>query len=322
MISNQCLKTHNLSNEKILIFGGSGSLGTNTIKRWINDNKIVNISRNEEKQWKLKTFINNLNLDQIIGDISIQYDVDNCILKTDPTIICIFACLKHIDVCEKNTNKSFSINTNGIMNVYNTLLKYKTNVKTVLYVSTDKACKPITTYGFTKALSEAFLQQIIDSKIKWVCVRYGNVLNSSGSIIPYLNSLKHTDLDLKITDINMTRFIMTLEQSINLIEYAIFNGLNGEIIVPKLLSMSIHDLFKIYSNNYNKKIVISGLRCKEKIHEDLLSDIESTMTYENGCYYHITNDFKNSNIKSMSSSMNLLTKDQLEKYLNESNLIL
>jgi FlaA1/EpsC-like NDP-sugar epimerase len=96
-----CPKFGDIKNERILIFGGSGSLGTNAIQRWKENNTIISVSRDEEKQWHLKSAINSTSLTQIVGDISIQEDVDNAILTSCPTIICIFACLKHIDLCEK-----------------------------------------------------------------------------------------------------------------------------------------------------------------------------------------------------------------------------
>lgn len=324
-----CVKTSNIKNERILIFGGSGSLGKETISRWINDNYIINFSRDEEKQWQLQQLINNNKLTQIIGDISSINDVENIILKTKPTLICIFACLKHIEICEKSPDKAISINVNGIINVYNTLLKYKTDVKNVLYVSTDKACLPITTYGCTKSIAEFFLQNIkMDNDIKWVGVRYGNILNSSGSIIQYLKYNSNNDNSYKLIHPDMTRFIMTLEHSVNLIEHAIINGKNNEIIVPKIYSMKIKDLFDIFENKYNKKTIISGLRCKEKINEDLISEIESKSCYINNNYYHIYNKFdinnnsnNSNNIKGFDSSMTVIDKELLKKYLIYNNFL-
>jgi UDP-N-acetylglucosamine 4,6-dehydratase len=320
-IGDYCEKTGEITDERILIFGGSGSLGKTTIERWTKSNTIINVSRDEEKQWQLKSAINSQHLSQIIGDISIEEDVCNAILLTKPTIICIFACLKHIDLCEKFPKKSISINTNGIMNVQNTLMKYNTPVHTVLFVSTDKACLPITTYGCSKAISEFFLQGIKFNGIKWVGVRYGNVLNSSGSIIPYLRNNSLSSSPYTLTHPDMTRFIMTLDQSVNLIEHALIHGKHNEIIIPDICSMRIKDLFEIFESKYNKTTVVTGLRCKEKIHEDLISDSEAKMTYKIGNYYHIgTIQIPNNSIKSVSSNMNLIDKKTLEAYLIEKDL--
>lgn len=322
-IETQCMQIDSISNERILIFGGSGSLGRTSITRWIEHNIICNVSRDEEKQWLLNQLVqNNKNLTQIIGDISLEDDVTKSILIFNPTIICIFACLKHIDLCEKYPEKSISNNCKGLMNINSVLLKYNNNVKTVLFVSTDKACLPITTYGCCKAISEFYLQGIQSSKTKWVGVRYGNVLNSSGSIIPYLNSNRDKDSPYKLTHTEMTRFIMTLNQSVNLIEYAITNGLHNEIIIPKIYSMRINDLFKLFEEKYEKTHIISGLRCKEKIHEDLLSPFEAANSYFKNGYYHITNHILNdSSIKPFNSNDNLIDISILKEYLISKELI-
>lgn len=320
-IDKCCEKTGDITGERILIFGGSGSLGKTTIQRWINSNTVINVSRDEEKQWQLHNQINNQHLSQIIGDISNPNDVDSAILSSLPTIICIFACLKHIDLCEKFPNKSVTINTNGIMNVYNTLSKYKTSVHTVLFVSTDKACMPITTYGCCKAISEFFLQGIKFNGVKWVGIRYGNVLNSSGSIIPYLKAQSTSSTPYTLTHPDMTRFIMTLDQSVNLIEHAILQGKHNEIIVPEIYSMKIKDLFEIFESTYNKNTIITGLRCKEKIHEDLISNSEASSTYKIGNYYHIGKLIQPTDIKSFNSSMNIISKQDLQTYLLLNKLI-
>jgi UDP-N-acetylglucosamine 4,6-dehydratase/5-epimerase len=320
-IDEQCPKLGNVQGERILIFGGSGSLGKATISRWVYDNTIVNVSRDEEKQWLLKTTINHPNLSQQIGDITIMDDVTHAILTTKPTIICIFACLKHIDLCEKCPAKSMSNNTQGIMNVESVLMRHPTRVKTVLFVSTDKACLPITTYGCSKALAEFFLQQVVSDQTKWVGVRYGNVLNSSGSILPYLHAHKHTPNPYSLTHPDMTRFIMTLDHSINLIEYAITHGKHNEIIIPTLASMRIEDLFKVFEARYGKTHAITGLRCKEKIHEDLISVSEAELTYRQGAYYHIGHTPNAEHVEAFDSSDSLISKDDLEAYLLTKNLL-
>jgi UDP-glucose 4-epimerase len=129
-------------------------------------------------------------------------------------------------------------------------MKYKTSVHTVLFVSTDKACLPITTYGCSKAISEFFLQGVPNQGVKWVGVRYGNVLNSSGSIIPYLRQHSSSESPFTLTHPDMTRFIMTLEQSVNLIEHAIIHGKHNEIIIPNICSMRIKDLFSIFEKTF------------------------------------------------------------------------
>ena len=325
MLSNleiQCPKLADIEGERILIFGGSGSLGRATIARWVDKNHICNVSRDEEKQWSLKMHVMNTNLTQRIGDISCAHDVQNAILVYKPTIICIFACLKHIDLCEHQPEKAIAVNSQGIINVHNVLTSYTTTVKTVLYVSTDKACLPITAYGCSKALAEFYLQGVdATSGIKWVGIRYGNVLNSSGSIIPYLNTNGSSRDPYKLTHPEMTRFIMTLDQSVNLVEYALIHAKHNEIIIPFIYSMKIADLFTLFEEKYSKTRIISGLRCKEKIHEDLLSPIEAANTYMKNTYYHLTpNIVKDSVVKSFSSSDNIIMCTELRKYLTDIGL--
>jgi FlaA1/EpsC-like NDP-sugar epimerase len=305
--------------ERILVFGGSGSLGKTVLKKWIEDNQIINVSRDEEKQWSLKSHIQHTHLTQIIGDIANPDDVDHAILTTKPTIVCIFACLKHIDLCEAFPEKAMKINSFGILNVHKTLTKYTTGIHTVLFVSTDKACMPMTTYGCTKAISEFFVQHVqAPPETKWVCVRYGNVLNSSGSILPYLHSSKEKPEPYSLTHPDMTRFIMTLDQSVNLIEYAIQQGKHNEIIIPFLYSIRIPDLFELFCEKFNKTHKITGLRCKEKIHEDLLSASEANYTYQiNPFYYHISNTIQSGSVQPFHSASNIIRKEELGTYLCE-----
>lgn len=320
-LDQNCPKLADIEGERILIFGGSGSLGTNAIQRWIFHNEIINVSRDEEKQWLLKTRINHPNLSQRIGDISKYDDVKDAILRSEPTIVCIFACLKHIDLCEKFPKKSMEINAQGIMNVEQVLKEFDTKVKTVLFVSTDKACLPITTYGCCKSIAEMFLQTVESKKTKWVGVRYGNVLNSSGSILPYLHGQLFSNNPLTLTHEDMTRFIMTLDQSVNLIEYALTFGQHNELIIPILDAMRIQDLFTLFAKKYNKQVKVIGLRCKEKIHEDLLSEAEAKQSYRKGFYFHVTPKQINGDIQPFSSKTFLLSKEALQMYLEAKRLI-
>ncbi len=313
---------HTPKNEIILIFGGSGSLGTKLVNRWISHNTIINVSRDEEKQWVLRNSIpNSTNLLQFTGDISNYDDVEYSILHFKPTLIVIAAAMKHIDLCEKYPSKSIQMNVHGIANVQNIIDKNITSVHTVLFVSTDKACAPITLYGHSKAIAESFIQNY-QGKVRMIGVRYGNVLNSSGSILPYLRKNKDTKEKQSLTHHDMTRFLMTLDQSVNLIEYALASAQQNEIIIPYLCSMRIQDLFTIFCEKYSKSYEITGLRCKEKIHEDLLSSYESPMSYEKNGYIHLTTSLQaNSNIQPFNSSMFNLSKNDLNIFLDSKEYI-
>jgi UDP-N-acetylglucosamine 4,6-dehydratase len=319
IVNMQCEKKPETApkGQRILIFGGSGSLGTRLTHRWIQDNIIINISRDEEKQWTLRTSVSNSpNLLQYTGDISDYDDVEYSILHFKPTLIIIAAALKHIDICERYPAKSIQMNVQGIANVQIALDKYPTAVETVLFVSTDKACSPITVYGHSKAIAESFVQNY-KGTVRFIGVRYGNVLNSSGSILPYLRANKSSQNALTLTHPEMTRFLMTLDHSVNLIEYALTYAKANEIIIPKLFSMKIKHLFDIFCEMYSKESKVTGLRCKEKIHEDLLSSSESGMSYMKDGYIHLTvKEQVNQNIlTAFDSSMNNLSKEDLKTYL-------
>jgi UDP-glucose 4-epimerase len=311
-----------MKGKRILILGATGSLGISLTRKFIKDNQILNISRNEEKQWNLRTLIKSENLRQVIGDVTYYDEARSSVYLFDPHIILYVCALKHIDICEKQPIKTFQINVNGVNNIVNDIINNRVNyrsLETFLFVSTDKACLPITIYGYSKSTSEKIIQNTIVEGIKFIAVRYGNVLNSSGSILPLLHSIgKSSDYPhFSITDIKMTRFIMRLEESVDLIEYAIEYGKNNEIIIPKLKAFSISDLIYVFSEKYKKNVIITGLRCVEKINEDLISKYEAMCAYSNTLdnYIHITCKNTNSNIISLSSNDVVISKEELIDYL-------
>lgn len=325
-----------MNNKSFLIFGGTGSLGYELNKRYIDDNKIINFSRDENKHWKMKldfkNNINNTNMSFIIGNVHDYGSVERAILRSNPDIIIIASANKHIDLCEINTEESILTNLLGTQNILKALEVNKHLLKTrdVIFISSDKACSPINNYGLCKALSETLIIEKAHyiPEIKFVNVRYGNVLNSRGSIIPILNELGNNDSikHYSLTDEKMTRFIMTLEQSVDLIEYAILNGESGDTIIPKLYSMNVKDLIEIFSEKYNKTIIISGLRSGEKIHESLINETQSGRLIINNDYKHIKSVIKypnnvNNNVMDYNSSINKLNKEELKKYLIELGLI-
>lgn len=312
-----------MKGKRILILGATGSLGTSLTSKYIKDNQILNISRNEEKQWNLRTLIKSENLRQVIGDVTYYDEVRSSVYLFDPHVILYVCALKHIDICEKQPVKTFQVNVNGVHNIVNDIINNRVSyrsLKTFLFVSTDKACLPITIYGYSKSTSEKIIQNTVVPDIKFVAVRYGNVLNSSGSILPLLHNIGQSSdyPHFSLTDIHMTRFIMRLEESVDLIEYAIEYGKNNEIIIPKLKAFCISDLINVFSEMYKKEIIITGLRCIEKINEDLVSKYEADCAY-NGTidkYIHITSEKKSNNIPPLSSNHVVITKGELLDYLN------
>lgn len=320
-------------NKRILLFGGSGSLGNAFIKKHLANNQIWNYSRDECKHWSMSLKYKSPSLQFIIGDIRDYNAVENAIIRVQPHIIVIMAALKHIDRCEYAVDECIKTNCCGPMNVLNAIEKNNdrlTNLETVVMVSTDKACEPTNAYGMAKALAESAIveKSLYITNRKFVNIRYGNVLNSRGSIIPILHE-KGQDPEVKeftLTHEDMTRFVMTLEQSVELIEYAALEGESGDTVIPKLISMRLKDLLDIFSEKYNKPVRVTGLRPGEKMLESLISETQAMrlIKMENG-YMHIKAPYKQllimDDIYNYNSRINPLNKEQLRDYLNEHNLL-
>ena len=323
-----------MNNKKILVFGGTGSLGYEITKRYIENNTIFNFSRDECKHWNMKLdFNHHKNLNFIIGDIINKDKVENSIIRVNPDIIIIAAAMKHVDQCEINAEQCINSNLLGVKNILDVieLHKEKLNLDTVLFVSTDKACSPINTYGMAKAISEQLMieKAYYIKNIKFVNIRYGNVLNSRGSIIPLLHNIGKDDRKeyFALTHEEMTRFVMTLSQSVDLIEFAILNGDSGDTVIPELVSMKLIDLLEIFSEKYNKPIKVTSIRPGEKMLESLINPTQAGRIVKNGSYYHIKSIFEYTEtidpnkLIDYNSKLNPLSKEQLFKYLNDRKLI-
>lgn len=321
-----------ITNKKILIFGGSGSLGHELITRYLPDNTIVNYSRDECKHWKMGLKFKSNKLSCIIGDIRNEARVRNSIIRTNPNIIIVAAALKHIDRCEYAVNECLLTNTIGLYNVANCIegeLSFLTNLESVVFISTDKACSPVNSYGMTKALSEKIMveKSLYLPSIKFVTVRYGNVLNSRGSIIPILHK-KGKDPETKeftLTHNDMTRFVMTLSQSVDLIEHAILHADSGDIVIPSLTSMNVKDIVELFSEKYNKPVKVTKLRPGEKMLESLINETQSMSMVKGEKYYYIKPPHKNicnvENTMDYNSKINPLNKEELKEYLTNLNLL-
>jgi UDP-N-acetylglucosamine 4,6-dehydratase len=324
-----------ISNKKILLIGGSGSLGNAFIKKHIENNEIYVYSRDECKHWTMQLQYNNhSNLKFIIGNVCDKDKMQQTILRHNFHLIINAAAMKHIDKCEFESNECLNTNIVGPQNLVNLIENFKndlTNLECCCFISTDKACSPVNIYGMSKAISESLFvekSKYIDT-IKFVSVRYGNVLNSRGSIIPMLHELgKNPEVShFKLTDDRMTRFVMTLEQSVMLIEQAIINGESGDIVIPKLVSCNIKDLLEIFSELYNKPIKKIPLRPGEKMLESLINETQSLRLIRDEVteYMFIKPPYKdvtsNCEVQDYNSKINPLTKFELRQYLHKLNLI-
>jgi UDP-N-acetylglucosamine 4,6-dehydratase len=325
-----------INNKKILLFGGTGSLGHEIVKRYIENNKIINYSRDECKHWKMKLdFNHNKNLSFVIGDVINKVKIEETLLRVQPNIIIIASAMKHIDQCEYNTDQSINTNLIGVKNILDLVEIHKNrlypDLETVLFVSSDKACSPINVYGMCKALSETLIieKSHYVKDFKFVNIRYGNVLNSRGSIIPLLHTIG-LDLEKKyftITNDNMTRFVMTLEQSVDLIEHGLIHSKSGDTVIPTLISMRVKDLIELFSEKYNKPIVTIGIKPGEKLLESLINETQSARLEINGNYTHIKSIFdfdktiNEEELNDYNSKINPLSKEELNLYLQKLSLL-
>ena len=314
-----------LANENILIFGGTGSLGKALIRRLAGKNILTVYSRDEAKHWTIKNqLLNQANISFFVGDIRDSNRINEVLSKVKPSIVIIASALKQVDTCEISPIESIQTNTLGIRNVCESVVAlhpHLSNLHTVLLISTDKACAPTNVYGMTKALAERLVTsyQSYSSGVKFVAVRYGNVLESRGSIIPLFKHQIERKSSLTVTDERMTRFIMTLDQSIDLIENTITNASSGQIWIPRIPAMRILDLANIFAKRSMSKIQITGMRPGEKLHEDLISEPESIRTSCKDNHYVIASPFstetQNTNLFNYTSNQDLLDIEGLERHL-------
>jgi len=313
--------------KRILIFGGTGSLGRALINRWSRDNFLGICSRDEAKHWTIKNQLGKgENVQFFVGDVRDTVRVKDVLQEFQPEIVIIAAALKQVDTCEFAPTESFKTNVQGIANVVENCYFHEDKLKdleSVLMVSTDKACAPTNVYGMSKALAERLVvgQSRLSKRIKFMGVRYGNVLDSRGSIVPLFRYQAQSAPNFTLTDRRMTRFLMTLDESIDLIEQALQKGENGDFWIPELRSMKIIDLAEIFSSFYGKPILEIGIRAGEKLHEDLISSTESlrSVRLENRIVIKPESNARlvNQEVWSYSSESGNINVEQLENFLKE-----
>lgn len=276
--------------ETILLFGGSGCLGLELIKRSLGKYNIVNFSRDEHKHWKIDQEIGAGKVQHVIGDAIDSTLVKSTILQYKPVTIYILHALKHVDRCQENIHACITTNLLSVKNVLDCIEEVHQHVpelKNVCFTSTDKAPSPVNSYGMCKALCEELM---IDKSrkipyIKFVTVRYGNVINSTCSLLPSL--LKNNTDVFRITDVRMTRFFMTIDDACNTIAYALHHGMSGEIIIPRVKSFFVKDMINYVANLKGKRVDVMGMRPGERLYETLINDAQSVRTYKSNGYYHI-----------------------------------
>ena len=286
----------NIKNKSILVTGGTGSFGNAVVDKLLklNPKRIIIFSRDEKKQFDMGNKYNSDKLRFVIGDVRNKESINYAMKGVN--LVFHAAALKQVPNCEFFPIEAIKTNTLGAYNVINTAID--NNVEKVVVLSTDKAVYPINVMGMTKALMERIM--IASSREKRsktiLCgTRYGNVMYTRGSIIPYFVDLMKDGKPLTITNKNMTRFMMPLSQSIDLVLYALVNGKNGELYVRKAPAVTIGNLAKALLSifKYNKDSKEIGIRPGEKTHETLISKEESFRTEDCGNYYKILPEVPN-----------------------------
>lgn len=286
-----------MKNSSLLITGGTGSFGQAfvplTLKKY-NPKRLVIFSRDEMKQWQMaKQFKDDPRVRFFIGDVR---DKDRLHRALDNIEYVVHAAAtKIVPTAEYNPFECIKTNINGAMNIVEACIDQK--VKKVVALSTDKASSPINLYGATKLAADKLLVASNSSysgkkKTVFGIVRYGNVMGSRGSVIPYFMSIKNKG-EIYITDERMTRFMISLNQGVTLVWHAFSDMIGGEIYVKKIPSMKVKDIAKVISPK-SKRIII-GIRAGEKLHEEMISREDSYSCYEYSSYYKILPQINNWN---------------------------
>lgn len=338
-----------LNSKRILITGGTGSLGRTLIDKFLEGKygrpkKIIIFSRDEVKQQEMRIFYMHRNAatDEIIynnfkklvefriGDVRDFASISSALRDVD--IVFNAAALKQVPTCEYFPLEAVLTNIHGAYNIVRTIKEHNFRVETVVGISTDKACKPINLMGMTKAIQERIFVQanLHCPSTRFIVVRYGNVLASRGSVIPLFRSQVLAGGEVTITTPDMTRFLLSLEDSVDLIMLALKNAGPGEIYIPKIPSAKIIDVAKILIGNRRNKIRITGIRPSEKIHEILISEEECNRATDRGKYFviypmlpelSIRYKRKSTLKKEYSSKDNVMSKKQLYDLLKKNRLL-
>ena len=280
-----------LNNKSILITGGTGSLGKALTRRIFNDypdvKRLVIFSRDEQKQFQMAQDFPKSDYPAIrffIGDVRDKQRLVRAMNGVDYVIHA--AAMKHVHIAEYNPQECIKTNVVGAENVIDACLE--TKVERVVALSTDKACAPINLYGATKLTSDKLFVAANNVRgknpIRFSVVRYGNVMGSNGSVIPFFLK-KRRDGFLPITDPKMTRFNISLDEGVDMVLHALDTAWGGELFVPKIPSYRLVDVAKAIAPEIEHRVV--GIRPGEKIHEEMITASDSYVTYDLGKYYAI-----------------------------------
>lgn len=281
-----------LTGKSLLITGGTGSLGKALTKHILSTNpeirRLIIFSRDEQKQFQMAQEYPGTKYPQVrffLGDVRDKERLIRAFKGVDYVIHA--AAMKHVHLAEYNPEECIKTNIGGAQNVVDAC--FETNVERVVALSTDKACAPINLYGATKLTSDKLFVAANnikgDSPIRFSVVRYGNVMGSNGSVIPFFIKKRKLEGKLPITDPNMTRFNISLQGGVDMVMYAMENAWGGELFVPKIPSYKIMDVAEAIGPECEKPVI--GIRPGEKVHEEMITASDSFYTYDLGKYYAI-----------------------------------
>lgn len=300
-----------------LVTGGTGSFGNTLINYLLKTDikKIKCFSRDENKQNAMRINILDSRIEFILGDVRDLDSVDQALKGVD--FVFHAAALKHVPVSESNPWEFIQTNIHGSRNLL--LAMEKSNVQKAVFLSTDKAVYPLNTMGMTKAIMEKMVRSNNYTNIATSMItRYGNVIGSRGSVIPYFIQALQSGVVANITNPQMTRFMMTLDESVNLVLYALKNGKPGELFVQKSPSATVETIFSAVASLLkisNPKFTIGGIRSGEKIHETLLTSEEMTSAKSDENYFTVPSS------PILSSDLEAPHKTPLEYSSNTTNLL-
>ena len=339
-----------LSDKTVLVTGGTGSLGKVLVRRLLSNElgqprKLVVLSRDEAKQHAMRVHYLNQhaatdeiiyrNFQQLlefrIGDVRDFHSLAEALRGVD--VVFNAAALKQVPTCEYFPYQAVMTNVSGPENLVRAIQEHHLPVETVVGISTDKACKPVNVMGMTKALQERiFIKANLDcTKTRFICVRYGNVLASRGSVIPLFHEQIENGGPVTITTADMTRFLLSLDQAVDTIFEAVKLGRPGETYIPRVPSAKVIDIADALIGDRGIRTEITGIRPGEKIHEVLVSEEEAHRTIERGRYYVILPMLPELNRdelptealeKEYGSGDNLMNPEEVRETLHQHHLLL
>lgn len=338
-----------LHDKTILVTGGTGSMGKVLVRRLFSGEmgtpkKVIVMSRDEGKQhdMRLAYLHKTVTTDEVIyrnflqalefriGDVRNYADVCSAIKSAD--IVINAAALKQVPTCEYFADQAVLTNCIGAMNIVRAIRENGYSVETVVGISTDKAAKPVNVMGMTKAIQERIFTSanVLNPETSFICVRYGNVLASRGSVIPlFHDQIKHGG-PLTVTVPEMTRFLLTLDQAVDTVFAALRTAAPGEMLVPDAPAATVINIAKALIGDRNIEIKVTGIRPGEKMHEIMVSEEECHHTIRRGDYYAIRSmlpelaidDGKpNALSREFSSDDNVLSLDETRELLERNNLL-